>query len=215
MRAGARSGPGCPIVSLIDVFRFHDPGRLVDGELELIEPSAAHLDDVLAACAHPLTVRDAPADAKTTRRQLRDFLAAAPRGRFHADPDKSWVPSYSFWMRLRDLPGRPAPVRIAGGCTLRVGYTDGIELYYGNVGYHVYPAARGRHYAERACRLLIPLFRRHGLRTLWITCDPDNWASRRTCERLGMTMVDIVSVPEDEPLYGRGETVKCRYRIAL
>ena len=34
-------------------------------------------------------------------------------------------------------------------------------------------------------RLLLPLARRHGLQTVWITCNPDNWASRRTCELAG------------------------------
>ena len=202
-------------MSLPDVFHFLEPGRLVDGDLELIEPCRAHVDDVLAACAHPLTVRDAPADASLTRKQLLDFLSAAPRGRLYPDADRGWVPSYTFWMRLRDLPGRPAPLRIGGGCTLRVGDTEGIELYYGNVGYHVYPAARGHHYAERATRLLIPLFRRHGLRTLWITCNPDNYASRRTCERLGMELTGILPVPPDDPLYARGDREKCRYRLRL
>jgi tagatose 1,6-diphosphate aldolase len=106
-------------------------------------------------------------------------------------------------------------MRIAGGISLRISTAPAVERYYGHVGYHVYPAAQGRRYAERAARLLLPLARRHGLRTLWVTCNPDNWASRRTCERLGMTMIDIVSVPEDEPLHARGETVKCRYRLGL
>jgi tagatose 1,6-diphosphate aldolase len=202
-------------VSVIDVFRFLDAGRLVDGELELIEPCHAHIDDVLTACTHPLTVVDAPNDAKTTREHLLNFLKAAPRGRFPGEPESQRVPSYSFWMRLRDLPRRPAPLRIAGGCTLRVGRTDGIELYYGNIGYHVYPPARGRRYAERACRLLIPLFRRHGQRTLWITCGPENVASRRTCERLGMEFLGIVPVPTDDPLFERGEREKCRYRLEM
>ena len=202
-------------MSVIDFFRFLEPGRLVDRELELIEPCTAHVDDVLAACTHPLTVRDAPNDAKTTREHLRNFLKAAPRGRFPGGPTSDKVPSYSFWMRLRDLPRSPAPLRIAGGCTLRVGSNDGIELYYGNIGYHVYPPARGRRYAERACRLLIPLFRRHGQRTLWITCGPENHASRRTCERLGMEFLGIVPVPADDPLFERGEREKCRYRLKM
>lgn len=198
-----------------DVFQFLNPGRLVDGELELVEPAKALVDDVLAACAHPLTVRDAPQDAKLTRRQILDFLAAAPRGRMPGDPEKGLVPQYSFWMKLHDLPGWPAPLRIAGGISLRVGYTDPLVLYYGNIGYHVYPPARGRRYAERACRLLLPLFQRHGLRTLWITANPENQASRRTCERLGMQLADIVPVPEGNPLYLRGEREKCRYRLDL
>ena len=196
-------------------FRFIDPGPLVDGELELVSPEEGWVDDVVAACQHPLTRRDAPNESHATRQRLLDFLAAAPLGRQPADPSKGWVPQYNFWMRLRDKLLRPAPLRIAGGVSLRIGYSDPIERYYGHIGYHVYPPARGHHYAERSCRLLLPLCRRHGLRTLWITCNPDNFASRRTCERLGMRFVDTVPVPESDPLFARGEREKCRYCLDL
>ena len=202
-------------VAEADTFRFLDPGPLLDGELELVAPSARWVDDILAACHHPLTLRYAPAEGKVTRERLVDYLAGSPGGRQPADPVKGWVPQYNFWMRLHDRPGWPAPVRIAGGIGLRVGTTDSVALYYGHIGYHVYPPARGNHYAERACRLLLPLCRGHGLRTLWITCNPDNHASRRTCERLGMELVGIVPVPEGDPLYQRGDREKCRYRLVL
>ena len=104
---------------------------------------------------------------------------------------------------------------MAGGISLRVGTTRALELYYGNFGYHVYPAARGRHFAERACRLLLPLARAHGMKTIWVTCNPDNYASRRTCQRLGSTLVEIVPVPPADPLYARGDHEKCRFRIDL
>ena len=64
-------------------------------------------------------------------------------------------------------------------------------------------------------RMLFPLAPMHGMRTLWITCNPDNWPSRRTCERLGGEMVEIVPLPPENPLYQRGEKSKCRYRIDL
>jgi tagatose 1,6-diphosphate aldolase len=63
--------------------------------------------------------------------------------------------------------------------------------------------------------MLFPLARAHGIRILWITCNPDNWASRRTCERLGCHLADIVPVPSDHPLYLRGDREKCRYWIAI
>ena len=50
---------------------------------------------------------------------------------------------------------------------------------------------------------------------LWITCNPDNIASRRTCERLGAEMKGVIDVPPGHILYARGERQKCRYRIAL
>jgi tagatose 1,6-diphosphate aldolase len=61
----------------------------------------------------------------------------------------------------------------------------------------------------------MPLARRHGINPLWITCNPDNHASRRTCERLGATLVEIVPVPVGHTLYQRGEREKCRYRVDL
>jgi predicted acetyltransferase len=201
-----------------DRFHFHNPGPLIDGDLELVVPEARYVDEFLAACGHPLTEQQSPGDAHITRQQLLQFLKAAPRGREASNPIQGRVPQYHFWMRQRDgfwgRPGSPE-IRMVGGIGLRVGSTEQVELYYGHFGYHVYPAARGRHYAERACRLLLPLARRHGLRELWITCNPDNTASRRTCERLGARFAGIVPIPETEPLYARGEREKLRYRLDL
>jgi predicted acetyltransferase len=104
-------------------------------------------------------------------------------------------------------------LNIVGSVGLRIGDNENVQQTIGHIGYNVYPFARGHHYAERASRLLLPLARRHGLNPLWITCNPENLASRRTCERLGATLVDVVPVPIDHPLHARGERYKCRYRI--
>lgn len=154
-----------------------------------------------------------------------DFLRAAPCGHHRGDAERGIVPAYHFWMHLsRPDPSQPRaptwgkgepPMRIAGGIGLRIGYTSDLEMYYGHFGYNVLPPARGNHYAERACRLLLPLARAHGMRTLWITCNPENVASRRTCERLGCTLVEIVALPVGHALHLRGEREKCRYRLDL
>lgn len=193
--------------------RWFDPGRLVDRELELIRPDVRWINDVMVAVQHPLTVRDAPREAGTTRRQLFDFLKAAPGGNDPGDPAQQRVQGYAFWMRLR--PEYNPPVRIAGGCSLRVVSTSDVVMFYGHIGYHVYPPARGARRAERACRLLMPLARKHGLTELIITCNPDNWASRRTCERLGCELLEIVDLPPSNKLYQRGDRQKCRYRLSL
>jgi tagatose 1,6-diphosphate aldolase len=88
-------------------------------------------------------------------------------------------------------------------------------MYLGHLGYNVYTPARGNRYAERACRLILPLARAHGMKTLWVTCNPDNVASRRTCERLGCTLAEIVSTPPGHTLHQRGELQKCRFRLDL
>jgi tagatose 1,6-diphosphate aldolase len=104
---------------------------------------------------------------------------------------------------------------IAGRIDLRVGDTEHLRYYAGQIGYGVEPLHRGHPYAARAVRLLMPLARRHGLAELWITCNPDNIASRRTCELAGAEFVEIVDLPPDNDMYRRGERQKCRYRLAL
>jgi tagatose 1,6-diphosphate aldolase len=127
-----------------------------------------------------------------------------------ADPVRGFVPSYDFAMRhARD------PKQLAGLINFRAGSTYALEMYGGHFGYGVEAPFRGRHFAERACRLLLPLARRHDLTLLWITCNPENIASRRTCERLGCQLFDIVPLPPDNDQYKDGERFKCRYCLDL
>jgi tagatose 1,6-diphosphate aldolase len=201
--------------------KFLDPGPLRDGELELVPPDPRLADAMLAAVNHPVTLAMEPHEPRLTRQNLADYFAAVPRGHMMGDASRGRVPHYDFWMYVHDFPREPGdaatpPIfRIGGTITLRIGQTPAIELYYGHVGYHVFPPLRGRHVAERACRLLLPLARRHHMQTLWITCDPKNAASKRTCERLGMHYHGVVQVPQSDPLYARGEREKCRYRLDL
>lgn len=103
----------------------------------------------------------------------------------------------------------------AGGLNLRIGHNVDLVMYRGHIGYRVDEHHRGHHYAERACRLVLPLAAAHGLQTVWITCNPENGASRRTCERLGAELVEIVTIPEWSEMYPSGAREKCRYRLSL
>src|SRR5262245_43321935 len=136
-----------PAVTLrVMPFEFFDPGPLIDRELELIVPDQRWVDELLRTCAHPAGRGDPT--ARTTRQQVQDYLSAAPGGRIIRDTMDGSVPQYLFWMRLR--PEYAPPVVIAGSIGLRIGDTDDLRMYLGHVGYNVYPAARGNHYAERA-----------------------------------------------------------------
>ncbi|MEZ4619406.1 MAG: hypothetical protein R2867_28405 [Caldilineaceae bacterium] len=60
-----------------------------------------------------------------------------------------------------------------------------------------------------------PLARYHQLGTLWITCNPENLASRRSCELAGLTFTEIVKVPPSSDMYAMGDRQKCRYQMVL
>ena len=100
----------------------------------------------------------------------------------------------------------------AGAIRLRLSNQEDILLYAGHIGYNVDETHRGRHYAAYACLDLKPIAIRHGFMELWITCDPNNWPSRRTCERIGAELIEIIDLPEDLDMYLDGERQKCRYR---
>lgn len=141
---------------------------------------------------------------------LRDReLTAELADKVPADLVKNWAPCYEFDLYID---GVEEPV---GGVRVRIGNTESIRMYAGHIGYGIEPAWRGHHFAERGVRLLLPFIKQHGITTLWITCNPDNWPSRRTCERLGGEMVEIVPLPPDNEMYLRGERQKCRYRFEI
>jgi len=119
-----------------------------------------------------------------------------------------WAPAYRFEMRIRN-----ATVK-AGRINLRISHALDVELYAGHIGYDVEPRYRGHRYAARSCILLLPLAKRHGLDPLWITCNPDNIASRRTCELIGAQLIETIDLPPDNDMYRLlGERQKCRYRL--
>lgn len=123
------------------------------------------------------------------------------------NPSTGWVPTYRFDMRYDG--------RYAGSISLRIANTPEIVLYLGHIGYNVDARFRGHHFAARSCKLIFPLAAQHGLDPVWITCNPDNWASRRTCELAGGEMMEIIDVPPNNSLYQRGDFQKCRYRVQL
>ncbi len=96
----------------------------------------------------------------------------------------------------------------------QISYRDGESrcvYYYGHIGYHIDPPWRGNHYAARACRLLQTEIRMSGKTSAVITCDPENGASRKTCERLGCLLEGIAEVPDDLRQKYEMNDRKCRY----
>ena len=119
------------------------------------------------------------------------------------------VPTYRFQMV------NSRSTATMGGLNLRIGTEEHLVRYRGHIGFTVDVAYRGNGYARRGCLLVLPLARKHGLSSLRITCDPDNTPSRRTCERIGARLIEVVSVPEQIQAYTAGAQQKCRYELIL
>lgn len=101
-----------------------------------------------------------------------------------------------------------------GYVSLRLGESP--ELYYlGHVGYRVEEENRGRGYAGKAVRQLVPFMRGLGFKTVVITTDTDNLPSRRTCQRLGCELERVAQVPQRYRPLCMMSMEKCRYILRV
>ena len=99
-----------------------------------------------------------------------------------------------------------------GRLVLRSG--DEYSRYFdGHIGYTIDEDYRGHHYAYQACLLLKEYVKD---KTLIITCDPDNIASKKTIEKLGCEYIETKPVPASlKKYFSKDEFVKCIYRWHL
>jgi tagatose 1,6-diphosphate aldolase len=125
-----------------------------------------------------------------------------------ANPAKRHVPAYEFEMR------HPGQKFVMGSIRLRIGSARALR-YPGHIGYRVKRRFRGHRYAARSCRLLLPLAHAHGLKAVWLTVEPKNLPSQKTCEILGARWVETVRIPKEHDLYARGVRYHRRYRLDL
>lgn len=124
------------------------------------------------------------------------------------EPDRGRLPFYYF-----DVVREADWVKV-GEISLRIGNNENI-FYGGHIGYMVLPDFRGNGYAVKAASLLLSLARRHFMRVVRITCNPDNTASRRVCEKLGAVYKETVALPPHNEMYLEGEREKCIYELWL
>lgn len=120
------------------------------------------------------------------------------------DDNKGYLPSYKYNITLHKSQ------EVIGKIDIRIGFNENI-YYGGNIGYMVYEEYRGNNYAYKACKLIKQVAIAHKMSKLDITCNPDNIPSRKTCEKLGLILEEIVDLPEDNEMYKEGERKKCRY----
>lgn len=84
-----------------------------------------------------------------------------------------------------------------GRITLREG-SDEKRYIDGHIGYSIYPEYRGHGYAYEACLLLKRMV---DCDHLFITCDPSNYASIKTIEKLGCEYIETKVIPANQRKY--------------
>ena len=102
-----------------------------------------------------------------------------------------------------------------GGINLRCSSIPHIERYAGHIGFSVHEQHRGHRYAARSVLLLLLVAKQLKFESIWITCDPENIASRLSLELAGAKLIEVVDVPADCVINRSGHPRKRRYRIDL
>lgn len=125
-----------------------------------------------------------------------------------SNEEKGYVPSYKYRITLHNSDDS------IGAIDIRIGYNEG-TYYGGNIGYMIEEIYRGHGYASKACKIIKDVAIAHEMNKLIITCNPDNFPSRKTCEKTGLKLKDIVDLPTYNDMYKNGERQKCIYEWIL
>ena len=130
--------------------------------------------DVFAYRSVPEVVRYIPGEPKT-REQVADLVAErATAGRLD-----STSPIVTLAVELDE--------RVIGDVLLHLDGLDGHDGRQAEVGWVFTPAVAGQGYATEAARALVQAaFEDVGVHRVWAQLEPENSASSRVCERLGM-----------------------------
>lgn len=85
------------------------------------------------------------------------------------------------------------------GINIKAGYTENIKKYRGNIGFTVFEPYRGNYYSARSCILLLTVLKILEMNLVYLTCNLDNYASRKNIERIGAVYQETVTIPDGYP----------------
>ncbi|GAB3079052.1 GNAT family protein [Pedococcus soli] len=133
-------------------------------------------DDVFAYRSVPSVIRYIPGEPKT-RDQVADLVSErATAGRI--DPTS---PNLTLAVELDG--------RVIGDVLILLEGPDGADGRQAEIGWVFAPDVAGQGYATEAARAITEAaFREVGVHRVWAQLEPENTASSRVCERLGMRL---------------------------
>jgi len=101
-----------------------------------------------------------------------------------------------------------------GKISVRIG-ENAHSYYNGHLGYEIDEAHRGKRYAQRACKLVLPVAQAHGMQRIYLTCKKTNVVSRKTIEALGAVLLETAAIPEHCFFWRPGIELYCIYKLDL
>ncbi len=120
--------------------------------------------------------------------------------------DKDMLPFYYYDIFLKD--------RFIGRISMRIG-SNFHSYYNGNIGYEIEENFRGNNFAYKACKLVLPIAKAHGMNEIILTCDEDNIASYKTIEKSGGELIEITKPPENHFAYRDNMKKQRIYKLSL
>lgn len=116
------------------------------------------------------------------------------------------IPFYYYNIYLNTTP--------VGKISIRIGHNRH-SYYNGNLGYEIDEPYRGRGYAKLAVEMLYKVALYHKMTHLIVSCDEDNYASKKVIQKLGAIYIETISPPKNYIYYYKGMPKQSIFRINL
>ncbi len=88
--------------------------------------------------------------------------------------EKGMVQQTNYWAIVND--------QVVGKTSFRHKLNKSLRSQGGNIGYHIRPSKQGKGYATEMLKQLLPKVRKLGYKKVLITCDENNFGSRKVAE---------------------------------
>lgn len=122
--------------------------------------------------------------------------------------DDKIIPFYYYDIYLNSI---SCPV---GKISIRIGYNEH-SYFNGNIGYEIDEPFRGNGYAKIAVMMTYSVAKFHGMTQLIVTCDENNYSSKRVISKLGGTHIETITPPKNYVFYYDGIPKQSIYRIDI